>query len=293
MKLVCLGMLVALVGELTVEAGEAQPAPIPTPTFNITLGGRTACVTPSHSGQARADGGAIDVVASVRHTLSDPDRNCGRQCPPRLHGLRMRNVSPCPGVRDHVLRAERQDGLAHARQHACRFVRSRHKAGAQMKIATAVVAPVNWDDSPLSAGHPMQVVDGTQAQLCNQHLVPLTVPSMPAGALCSQGRVRHRRRCRWPVRRPFRGRLLAVHRPARRLGAYPRPVPGSRQEEFRLLFDPDRGRRQPRRGQVGGLRSDLVFQGRQGVRRPKARQTATATRPIPADAKGFDRVMRR
>ena len=56
-------MLAALFGVLTVQAGETQPAPIPAPTFSITLGGRTACVTPSHSGQARADGGAIDVVA--------------------------------------------------------------------------------------------------------------------------------------------------------------------------------------------------------------------------------------
>ena len=64
MKLVCVGMLVALFGELTV-AGRRDPARHPSgSTFSITLGGRTACVTPSHSGQARADGGAIDVVAA-------------------------------------------------------------------------------------------------------------------------------------------------------------------------------------------------------------------------------------
>src|SRR5439155_13323861 len=54
-------------------------------------------------------------------------------------------------------------------------------AGAQMKIATAVVAPMNWEGSPLSASHPTQAVEGAQAHLCNEHLTPFMVPSMPVG----------------------------------------------------------------------------------------------------------------
>ena len=51
-----------------------------------------------------------------------------------------------------------------------------------MRIAAAVVAPVDWENSsPLAVAHPMQFVEGTQAHLCNQHLMPLTVPSMPVG----------------------------------------------------------------------------------------------------------------
>ena len=63
MKSVCMGMLAALIGVSMVQAGQTPLAPIPAPTFNITLGDRTACVTPSQSFQARAEGGAIDVQA--------------------------------------------------------------------------------------------------------------------------------------------------------------------------------------------------------------------------------------
>jgi hypothetical protein len=61
------------------------------------------------------------------------------------------------------------------------YVRSRHKAGASMKMATAMIRPASWDDSPLAIAHPMHCVNGNEAQLCNQHLEPLVVPSMPVG----------------------------------------------------------------------------------------------------------------
>src|SRR5437016_6857676 len=63
MRSVCSGMLAVLFGVSMVQAGQTPPAPIPAATFSITLGSRTACVTPSQSCQARADGGAIDVQA--------------------------------------------------------------------------------------------------------------------------------------------------------------------------------------------------------------------------------------
>ena len=202
-------------------------------------------MTPSHSCQARADGGAIDVVtasstlsAVLTGTVAANAHlgSTGSACE-TFHLMQEFEITCSdPAVKTVSLTLDSS---------LVGFVRSRHKAGAQMKIASAVVAPIDWDGSPVSASHPIQAVEGTQAQLCNQHLVPITVPSMPLGRYVLQGRVRHRRRCGWSVRRPFRGRLLTVHRPARRLGAHPRSVPGSRQEEFRLLFEPDSRRSTP------------------------------------------------
>jgi hypothetical protein len=61
------------------------------------------------------------------------------------------------------------------------YVRSRYKAAAHMRVASAVVRPVNWDNSPVSLAHPIQAVEGKEAHLCNQHLPPLSIPSMPVG----------------------------------------------------------------------------------------------------------------
>ena len=261
MKLVCVGILAALFGVLTVQAGETQPAPIPAPTFSITLGGRTACVTPSHSGQARADGGAIDVVAASG-TLSavltgtvaaNAHLGCTGSACETFHLVQEFEIT-CSDANVKTVSLTLDSSLVG-------YVRSRHKAGAQMKLATAVVAPVNWDDSPLSVGHPIQVVEGTQAQLCNQHLVPLTVPSMPVG--------------RYVLKADFiidavagglcDGHSVADFSPTTALPAdWVRtrdPFQGVEQEEFWFLSDVDCCRRRRRRGQNGGLRSDSCLRG--------------------------------
>ena len=293
MKLVCIGMLVALVGELTVEAGESQPAPIPAPTFSITLGGRTACVTPSHSGQARADGGAIDVVASsgtLAATLTgtvaaNAHLGCTGSACETFHLVQEFEITCSdPNVKTVSLTLDST---------LVGFVRSRYKAGAQMKVATAVVVPANWDDSPLTAGHPIQVVEGTQAQLCNQHLVPLTVPLMPLG--------------RYVLKAEFvidavaggvcDGHSVADFSPSTTLPAdWVRtrdPFQGVDKKNFGftlLLTAAAADSVVPKSAASARTSSSKVVKASVA---PQTRQTATATRPITADAKGFDRVMRR
>jgi hypothetical protein len=182
MNSVGVGMYTALIGVLMVQAGEGPPEAIPAPTYNILLGGRTACVTPNQLCQARADGGAIDVVAGAG-TLSafltgTVAANAhlgttGSACE-TFHLVQEFEIT-CSDPTVKTVSLTLESSLVG-------FVRSRHKAGAQMKLASAVVAPVSRDGmSPLSVDHPMQAVEGTQAQLCNQHLLPLTVERMPVG----------------------------------------------------------------------------------------------------------------
>jgi hypothetical protein len=170
--------------------GESQapaPAPIPTatptptPTFSITLGGRTACVTPSQSCQARADGGAIDLQATS-NTLSA-----------FLTGTVAANAHlGTTGTAAETFHLVQEFEITSSDPKVTRvsltldsalvgYVRSRHKAGASMKLAAAMIRPANWDNSPLAVAHPMQSVNGAEASLCNQHLEPLVVPSMPVG----------------------------------------------------------------------------------------------------------------
>jgi hypothetical protein len=286
-------MLTALLGVLTVQAGETQPAPIPAPTFSITLGGRTACVTPSHSGQARADGGAIDVVAAsgtLSATLTgtvaaNAHLGCTGSACETFHLAQEFEIT-CSDANVKTVSLTLDSTLVG-------FLHSRHKASAQMKLATAVVAPIDWDDSPLSVSHPLQAVEGTQAQLCNQHLVPLTIPSLPvgryvlkadliinavAGGLCD-------------------GHSVADFSPSTTLPAdWVRtrdPFQGVDKKNFGFSLILSAAVDDPAATKsAASARSSSTKVVKASVA-PKERRTASATRPIPADAKGFDRVMRR
>src|SRR5262245_43476829 len=61
------GLVLLVPGTL---AQQALPAPIPAPTYTISLGGRDACVTPCTRNRARADGGIIDVQAPARNAIT-------------------------------------------------------------------------------------------------------------------------------------------------------------------------------------------------------------------------------
>jgi hypothetical protein len=162
-----------------------------------------------------------------------------------------------------------------------------------MKLATAIVAPANWDDSPLSVGHPIQVVDGTEAQLCNQHLVPLTVPSMPVG--------------RYVLKADFiidavagglcDGHSVADFSPTTALPAdWVRtrdPFQGVDKKNFGFSMNLTAAVDDPAAARSAASARTLSTKVVKASVAPKERQTASATRPIPADAKGFDRVMRR
>src|SRR5262249_21913217 len=142
---------------------------------------RIACVTPSQSCQARADGGAIDVLtgsgtlsAVLTGTVAANAHlgSTGSACE-KFHLVQEFEIT-CSDPKVKTVSLTLDSSLVG-------FVRSRHKAGAQMKAATAVVAPMNSEYSPLSIAHPMQASLGAQAHLCNQHHVPVTVSSMPLG----------------------------------------------------------------------------------------------------------------
>ena len=74
MKQTCTWFAIGVCGSILISPGaQAQAprlAPLPAPTYTITLGGRDACVTPHTRMRARADGGIIDVQASAPNTLT-------------------------------------------------------------------------------------------------------------------------------------------------------------------------------------------------------------------------------
>jgi hypothetical protein len=293
MNSVSMAILAALFGVSMVQAGETPPEPIPAPTFSITLGGRTACVTPSQSCQARADGGAIDVLAgqgTLSAVLSGTVAanahlaSTGSACE-TFHLVQEFEIT-CSDPTVKTVSLTLDSSLVG-------FVRSRHRAGAQMKTATAVVAPVDSENSPLLVAHPTQAALGAQALLCNQHLVPLRVPSMPLG--------------RYVLKADFvidcvAGGLCDGHSVADFSPSTSLPADWVRARDafqgvdkknfgFSLLLtaavdDPAAARSaaSPRASAPEVIGASVA---------PTSRQTASALRAIPAAATRFDRVMRR
>jgi hypothetical protein len=61
------------------------------------------------------------------------------------------------------------------------FVRSKHHAGAGMRLATASVCPVGSTQPVMVIAHPTLSAQGTDGRHCNQHLPALEVSGLPLG----------------------------------------------------------------------------------------------------------------
>ena len=157
-------------------------APLPAPTYTITLGGRDACVTPHTRMRARADGGIIDVQTSAPNTVTvtmtgtpaaDSYLGCTSTATQTFHLVQEFEVACSdPSVQTVALTLDSS---------LVGYVRSTRKAAACVRLASASIAPESWDGSPLVLAHPQHCVSGTQARLCNQHLPLVQGPPMPLG----------------------------------------------------------------------------------------------------------------
>ncbi len=148
----------------------------------ITLGPRTACVTPRTIRQARADGGLIDVSLPAPNTLSAT-----------LTGTAAANaILGCESVATQTFHLEQEFEVVGAetgvREVALTLestlvglVRARHKGSAGVRLASAKICPVGWPGNPLVVVHPPFEVRATGGKLCNQRLPTIKVPSMPVG----------------------------------------------------------------------------------------------------------------
>ena len=156
----------------------ATPALAADPPYSITLGPRTACATPTTTRQARAEGGATDVTTPSANVLAMA-----------MSGSVAANAflggASAATETFHLEQEFEIAGPAPARltldSALVGFVRSKHKAGACVKLARAKVCPVGAPDSPLVAVHPPLCVEGDDGRLCNQHLPPIKVDGMPMG----------------------------------------------------------------------------------------------------------------
>ncbi len=216
----------------------ALPAPLPPPTYTITLGPRHACVTPCHRNRARADGGLIEVlVPCARHVGRHDDRHTGRRQLPRLHLLGLADLPAGPGVRDPLLGPRDRGGRPDARQQPGRLRpqpsqrRRLHAAGPRQRD------PRERDQHAAGPGAPADVRLGRSGPPVQPTPAAAAGPPDAARPLRPGGRLRAGYDRQRPLQRPRRRRLLPRHRPAGRLGPDPRPLPGRLQEVVRIHPD--------------------------------------------------------
>ena len=158
------------------------PARAADSTCTITLGPRTACVTPLTNRQGRADGGICDVRLDAPNVLdatltgtaaANAVFGCESSAVETFHLEQEFEVAgPEAGAREVAMTME---------SNLVGLVRSRHKAGASARVAAAKICPLGSPDTPLVLVHPPFEVSGTGGRLCNQRLTPIVVPAMPVG----------------------------------------------------------------------------------------------------------------
>ena len=163
-------------GSLTARAAD------PAPTCTITLGARTACVTPRTTRQARADGGIVDVQVPSPNELVAT-----------LTGTAAANaILGCESAVTQTFHLEQEFEIAGPDAKATEvtltmesnlvgLVRAKHKAAASAQVASAKICPLGSPETPFVMIHPPFGVGGTDARLCNQRLSPIKVPGMPPG----------------------------------------------------------------------------------------------------------------
>jgi hypothetical protein len=156
--------------------------PAPGPTCTITLGPRTACATPRTARQARAEGGSTDVTSPSPNVLAmamsgsvAANAFLGHtSTATETFHLEQEFAVECSDPAAASVRLTLDSALVG-------FVRSKHKAGAGVKLASARVCPLGSPETPLVVVHPPQCVVGDDGRLCNQHLTPIRVDRMPLG----------------------------------------------------------------------------------------------------------------
>jgi hypothetical protein len=156
--------------------------PRPRGVYELKLGGRSACVFPQHRGQARAEGGQIDVTSPGSNSMAavlggSVAANAYLGCPgsaAEQFELVQEFEITCSDKNVKTAKLSLDSVLAG-------FVRSKHRAATGARLATARVCLAGSPQPELEITHPALAVQGTDGQHCNQHLPTVEMSGIPLG----------------------------------------------------------------------------------------------------------------
>jgi hypothetical protein len=169
-------LVAAMVASANASAAEGER------TYTIVIGPRSACVTPTSSRQARADGGVIDVgsqgpgVLAVTMTgavAANAHLGHSSTATETFH-LEQEFEITCSDSATCLVKLTFESLLIG-------LVRSKHKASASVKLASAKVCPLEGSGATLVLAHPANTVEAGESRLCNLNLDRVTDNRMPLG----------------------------------------------------------------------------------------------------------------
>jgi hypothetical protein len=171
-------VLIASILASTALAADPPSAPV----YTITLGPRTACAMPMTSRQARVEGGFTDVTTPTSNVLAMAMSGsvaanaflCHTSSATETFHLEQEFEIECSDSATSYVRLTMESALVG-------FVRSKYKAGAGVKVASAKIFVAGSPETPLVVNHPPQCVEGDNGRLCNQHLPLIRIDKMPLG----------------------------------------------------------------------------------------------------------------
>ncbi|WP_422931099.1 hypothetical protein [Singulisphaera sp. PoT] len=170
-------------------AGEAAPAPagqatgqiVPPPTFEFTLGGKNESIAPGTQGDAKAEDGKAEITTEANTLKTVVTGAAGANVFLGTTSSAVYQIQvvqefdiTCsdPSVSQVVLTLESAlNGI----------IRSKHKASATLRLASATIAPVGWTAAPLSVSYPSYSVSGAQGYKYSEPQAPSTSAPLPLG----------------------------------------------------------------------------------------------------------------
>ncbi|SIO01646.1 hypothetical protein SAMN05444166_2050 [Singulisphaera sp. GP187] len=186
------------VPEPSSSANDAVPSPAPAesanpakeskaPIFTFTLGGKCENITPSTHGDAKGDG-KVDVEAGDNQVKAVLGAAAGANVFIGVESTATETVHLVQEFEISCSDTSISQVYLTLESNLLGFLRSKHKASAGVRLASATIAPVGWPTTPLAVSYPTVGVGGPNG--CNggpkgykyeTPLEPVKAPPMPLG----------------------------------------------------------------------------------------------------------------
>lgn len=173
----------------TNPAPQAVPAPSPSPAgqtgpppkYVFTLGGKNEAIAPCKHGAAAAEDGKVEITPEDNTLKTVITGAAGANVFLGATSTATLNVQVVQEFEISCSDPSIQQVVLTLESNLAGFIRSKHKASATVRLASATIAPVGWGTTPLAVSYPTLSVCGAQGYKYSEPLEPVKAPPMPLG----------------------------------------------------------------------------------------------------------------
>lgn len=173
---------IATNGDDTSASGQkAEEKSGPPPKYEFAPGGKNESIVPCTHGDAKVEDGKVEITPDDNSLKTVITGAAGANVFLGATSTATQTIQvvqefeiTCsdPSINQVVLTLE---------SNLAGFIRSKHKASACVRLASATIAPVGWSTTPLAVSYPTLCVSGAQGYKYSEPLEPVKGPPMPLG----------------------------------------------------------------------------------------------------------------